>query len=137
MATTLQRLARVVDRARVLIQLSPDEMKKQGLSDQTLHDFIVRHIERVAIGEQAMRFYFLAVVLFVGGCLAIGVDLYARSAWGLLPNGHDRLGWLPVSVIILGMASLLAGAFCMSRESTLGRAQLHEEFSWRLKVGKD
>jgi len=113
-ATALVRLARVVDRSRVLIgAIEAGSVTDSGAMRTSLD----RHERRALYAERSVGLFFTAVVIFVAACLSIGIDHFAGNA----------LTWLPVSLTIGGMAVLIAGAAYMVAESRLGSQQIIEE----------
>jgi hypothetical protein len=115
-ATALVRLARVVDRSRVLVTAidaghlaDPDGVRRS----------LDRHERRAIYAERSVGLFFVAVVVFVLDCLSIGIDHFAG----------DTLTWIPVAATIGGMIVLLAGAAYMVAESQLGARQIVEEIS--------
>ena len=116
-ATALQRLARAVDRARALVQQSELETSKSGEAQELSKRWIERYSTRSLLAERAVTAFFLAVGILVLGCLSIAIDRYY----------DDRLTWLPVSLTILGMCMILAGAYFMVQESRLASLQIREE----------
>lgn len=120
-ATALQRLARAVDRARALLQMSEEEGPKSAEADAMLNQWLDRYARRSLIAERAVQAFFAAVGIFVLDCLSIAVDHYSGA----------RLTWLPVSLTIFGMILMLSGAYFMVLESHLASIQIHEEIKRR------
>ncbi len=116
-ATALQRLARAVDRARVILQLSDEEARKLGWTQDESKRWLERYATRSVIAERAVTAFFFAVGIFVLDCLSIAVDRYFA----------DMLTWLPVSLTIIGMFMILTGAYFMVLESRLATLQIREE----------
>ena len=116
-ATALQRLARAVDRARTILQQSEENVSKRGWKQDVSKRWLERYATRALIAERAVTAFFLAVGILVLDCLSIAVDRYAA----------DTLTWLPVSLTILGMGMILAGAYFMLQESRLASLQIREE----------
>ena len=116
-ATALVRLARAVDRARVLLQLSEEEVRKLGWTEEERKRSLARYAERSLLAERAVTVFFVGVGVFVLDCLSIAVDHYFAN----------RLTWLPVSITILGMVMLLAGSCFMVAESRLASRQIRVE----------
>lgn len=113
-ATALVRLARVVDRARVLIA----SIESGAVSDPTaIRCSLERHERRALYAERSVGLFFVAVVVFVLDCLSIGIDHFVG----------DVLTWLPVAMTIAGMLVVIAGAAYMVAESQLGAQQIVEE----------
>jgi hypothetical protein len=106
-ATTLVRLARVVDRVRKLAEYG----------ETTTPGALRRHERRALLAERALQSYFFAVVCFVVSGVAIGIDHLAA----------DRLTWLPVAVTLLGMGLIVAGSAAMLAECRLAVAELGAE----------
>lgn len=113
-ATALVRLARVVDRARVLIA----SIEAGSVSDaEALRRSLERHERRALYAERSVGLFFVAVVVFVLDCLSIGIDHFLG----------DVLTWLPVAMTIVGMLVVIVGAAYMVAESQLGALQIVEE----------
>ena len=79
--------------------------------------WLARYATRSLLAERAVTAFFLAVGILVLGCLSIAIDRYF----------DDMLTWLPVSLTILGMFMIFAGAFFMIQESRLANLQIREE----------
>jgi hypothetical protein len=120
-ATALQRLARAVDRARAMLQVPDDEVKKSGWTSEDWRRWLARYAERSSLAERAVTVFFVAVGIFVIDCLSIAVDHYFANS----------LTWLPVSLTIVGMAFMLSGAYYMVLESRLAALQIREEIQAR------
>ena len=116
-ATALSRLARAIDRSRAILQLSEEETKKLGWTRDMSKRWLDRYAARSLMAERAVTAFFLAVGILVLGCLSIALDRYFA----------DTLPWLPVSLTILGMCMILAGAYFMIQESRLANLQIREE----------
>jgi hypothetical protein len=98
-AAALVRLARVVDRVRALAAAPPTG--RAVLAELTTHE------RRARLALAAITLYFIAVALFVLSGLAIALDHLASG----------RLTWVPVSLTLAGMVSIVAGAACMTVET--------------------
>ena len=116
-ATALQRLARAVDRSRTLLSLSEEQARQQGWTQDMSKRWLARYTARSVMAERAVTAFFLAVGILVLGCLSIAAD----RAFA------DTLTWLPVSLTIIGMGMILAGAYFMIQESRLATLQIREE----------
>ena len=116
-ATALQRLARAVDRSRALLQLSEEETRKLGWTQDLSKRWLERYARRALIAERAVTAFFLAVGILVLACLSIAVDRYFA----------DTLTWLPVSLTVIAMFMIFAGAYFMVQESRLANLQIREE----------
>jgi hypothetical protein len=115
-ASALARLGRVVDRSRVLIA-NLDAVSPADAA--LLRSSLDNHQRRAIYAERSVSLFFLAVLIFVFDCLAIGLDHFAA----------DRLTWLPVSLTIVGLAVIIGGAAYMVAESGLGARQIVAEIS--------
>jgi len=117
-ASGLVRMARVVDRARVLAGSAHEgTWDRFGLNPAELDRWLRRHGKRARYAERCVLVLFCAVIVFVATCLSIALDV----ATG------DRLGWLPVSLSIAGSFLLLLGEGWMVAESRLSAPQIAEE----------
>jgi mannose/fructose/N-acetylgalactosamine-specific phosphotransferase system component IIC len=113
-ATVLVRLARVVDRSRVLVAA----IESGAAGDRAaLREALDRHERRAIYAERSVALFFTAVVVFVADCLSLGLDRFA----------NDTLSWLPISLTIAGMLVVIAGAAYMVAESRLGARQILAE----------
>ncbi len=116
-ATALVRMARVVDRARVLAAAAHGgDWEKLGTDIAQLRAALGRHARRAHYAEWSIAALYASVVIFVLTSLSI-----------VLNDVTGRLGWLPAGLAILGMLPLLAGGAWMVAESRLGGAQIAEE----------
>lgn len=107
-ATTLVRLARVVDRVRTLGESS--EMRASASAFR-------RHERRALLAERALQRYFAAVVCFVLSGITIGIDHFAGN----------RLTWLPVAITSVGMCLIVAGTAATLAECRLAATELRAE----------
>jgi len=96
------RLARVVDRLRILMQKWNENARNHtGLENQ-----IQRHRRRSNSLLRACLFLYCALGSFIGTSLALAIDAV---------SGH-RVPQLPTILGLLGMAFLLGAAFNLGRE---------------------
>jgi hypothetical protein len=117
-ATVLVRMARVVDRARVLAAIAhAGDWQKLGATPGELRAALERHARRARYAEWSIALLYATVVVFVATCVAIVIDHAAG----------DTLSFLPVGLAIIGTLVLLAGGTLMVAESRLGGAQIAEE----------
>lgn len=116
-ATALQRLARAVDRARAILQLPEEDARRLGWTEENVKRWLERYAQRSLIAEKAVAVFFFGVGTFILDCLSIAVDHYFANT----------LTWLPVSLTIIGMLLMLAGAYFMVLESHLASIQIREE----------
>jgi hypothetical protein len=120
-ATALQRLARAVDRARLLLQTSEADALRLRWDEASRERWLRSYEERSLMAERAVRAFFVAIGTFVFDGLSIAADHYSG----------DVLTWLPVSLTVLGMLLMLSGAVLMVRESQLAIAQIRDELQTR------
>ena len=96
------RLARVVDRLRILLKLwNAGERGHAALENQ-----ILRHRRRSNFLLRACLFLYCALGSFIGTSLALAVDALSGQ----------RISLLPTVMGLLGMAFLLGAAFYLGRE---------------------
>jgi hypothetical protein len=113
-ATTLVRLARVVDRIRKLSELPAQVWTTAELDRQE---------RRALLAERALAAYFTAVACFVIAGFAIALD-----------HGPIAALKLPVIITIVGMVLIVAGSALMVAETRLSVTQLRSEIR-RLRDG--
>ncbi len=122
-ASALVRMARVVDRARVLAALVHEGgPARAGFTAGQLRGWLESHARRARLAERSITLLYAAIVVFVGTCLAIGIDRASDGA----------LGALPVVLAMAGTVLLLAGGACMVAESRLSGAQIGTEIEFAL-----
>ena len=74
-ASALMRMARVVDRARILAASAHDgTWEKVGATPDLLRAWLARHARRARYAEQSIALLYGAVVIFIATCLAIALD---------------------------------------------------------------
>lgn len=117
-ATALVRMARVVDRVRVLATaVHEGDWKRLGTTSAQLSTTLHRHALRARYAERSIAVLYATVAVFVVTCISIAID----QAIG------GSLGWLPVMLAVGGTALLLLGAGLMVAESRLAADQITEE----------
>jgi hypothetical protein len=117
-ATALVRMARVVDRARVLAAIAHEgNWEKLGATPAQLRTALERHAKRARYAEWSIALLYATVVVFVVTCISIAVDHAAGQS----------LSWLPVGLAIAGTLLLLTGGALMVAESRLAGDQIAEE----------
>jgi hypothetical protein len=115
-ATALVRMARVVDRARVLAAIAHEgDWKRLGATPAQLRASLERHAKRARYAEWSIALLYATVVIFVVTCISTEVDHAASGS----------LSWLPVG--LAGTLLLLAGGALMVAESRLAGDQIAEE----------
>ena len=126
-ASALARMARVVDRARILTAAV-----YAGTSDHVcpapsqLGVWLERHAIRARYAERSILLLYSAVVVFIATCLAIAIDRFAG----------DVLPWLPVTLAFIGTLLLLGGGAWMVAESRMSGKQIAEEIAIALDQRK-
>lgn len=117
-ASALVRMARAVDRARILASaVSDGTWTRAGVTPQQLHSWLNRHAVRARYAARAIAALYAAIVVFIATCLSIAAD---RALPGSL---HA----LPLWLAVIGTVLLLAGASWMVAESSLSGEQIAEE----------
>ncbi len=124
-ASALMRMARVVDRARILTAAAhegtPD---KFGITTAQLRSWLERHAQRARYAERSIALLYAAIVVFISTCLSIALD---RTVGG-------SLSWLPVMLAVGGTLLLLVGGAYMVAESRLSGAQISAEIRQALQA---
>jgi hypothetical protein len=122
-ATALVRMARVVDRARVLAGIAHEgSWEKLGATPVQLRTALERHAKRARYAEWSIALLYTTVVVFVITCISIAINHAAG----------ELLSWLPVGLAIAGTLLLLAGGALMVAESRLAGDQIAEEIEHAL-----
>jgi flagellar biosynthesis protein FliQ len=122
-ASALVRMARVVDRARVLAAIAHDgTCEKLGMTPDQLRASLERHAIRARYTERSIALLYAAVVVFIATCLAIAFDRVTGQS----------LSWLPVVLAVAGTLLLLSGGAWMVAESKLSGEQIAEEIGHAL-----
>jgi hypothetical protein len=122
-ASVLMRMARVVDRARVLATIAHDgSAQKLGITPAQLRAWLHSHARRARHAERSITLLYTAIVVFVCTCLSIGLDRAAAGA----------LGEVPVVLAMAGTLLLLGGGAYMVAESRLSSAQISAEITQAL-----
>jgi hypothetical protein len=117
-ASALLRMARVVDRARLLAGIAHEgTLDTIGVTAVQLRAWLERHAKRARYAERSITLLYAAIVAFISTCLSIAID---RAA-------GDSLSWLPVALAIVGTVLLLSGAAYMVGESHLSGEQISLE----------
>lgn len=117
-ASALVRMARVVDRIRVLTTLAYDaDLYKHAVTAEQLRSSLERHRIRAHYTERSICLLYAAIVIFIATCLSIVIDRISG----------ESISWLPEMLAIAGTLFLLAGASYMVLESKLSGRQIAEE----------
>ena len=117
-ASALMRMARVVDRARVLVTIVHEgNPAKLGITSDQLRSWLESHKQRARYAERSIALLYAAIVVFISTCLSIALD---RALDG-------SVSWLPVLLAVAGTLLLLTGGLYMVAESRLSGAQISAE----------
>jgi Protein of unknown function (DUF2721) len=117
-ASTLTRLARVVDRARIIME-EIGRLRAEGLHDRALVEsrWLRTYSRRASLAERALSLYYSAIGLFVASSLAITVDNLT----------HDAVPWLSLALVVIGAILLFAGTAALVIETNLATGTLQAE----------
>jgi hypothetical protein len=122
-ASALVRMARVVDRARVLATIAHEQtFDRTGVTKPQLRAWLQSHAKRACYAERSITVLYAAIVVFIATCLSIGLDRFAG----------DSLSWLPVALAVAGILLLLTGGAYMVAESSLSGEQIRAEIQHAL-----
>ncbi len=117
-ASTLTRLARIVDRARVLVDrigAHRDQADEAAVARET--KWLRTYARRAALAERALTTYYVAIGLFVAGSLAITFDNLTR----------DSVPWLSLALVVAGAIFLFLGTAALVIETNIATGTLREE----------
>jgi len=118
--SALMRMARVVDRARILSAIAHDgTLEKVGITIDQLRSWLESHALRARYAERSITLLYAAIVVFISTCLAIALD---RALGGSLSE-------LPVTLAVAGTMLLLVGSTYMVAESRLSGKQIGAEIA--------
>jgi hypothetical protein len=128
--STSTRLGRVVDRVRSLSdrlqELPDDDTKVEFLEEKRamLFDQLDKLTSRSRLLQRALTTFYLAVGVFVGTSVAIGVVSFL----------HGRFAWVPVTMGLVGSFFLFYGSMLLVFEARLALSTTHAEmdFIWRI-----
>lgn len=127
-ASALVRMARVVDRARILATAVHDGTgDKLGVPASELREWLLSHAARARQAERSIVLLYSAIVVFIATCLAIALN----RATG------DSLVWLPVLLATTGAILMLGGGAYMVAESRSSGKQIGQEIGYALSKLED
>ena len=117
-ASTLTRLARVVDRARDLLGhiLAARARGDEPLA-RTYARWLRAYQRRSAFAERALTLYYVAIFLFVTASLTIAIEHLTRAV----------IPWFSLSLVLCGAASLCAGTAALVIETNIATGTLRAE----------
>lgn len=130
--TTSNRLTRVVDRVRELAAevegLATSERDERYKTERRvlLFDLLERSIHRAQLLQKAMTRLYLALSMFVGTSITIGLLELTNIRWAILALG---LGFI-------GAFLMLSATFLMIIESRIGLGSTYAEMDFLWKVGQ-
>ena len=134
--STSTRLGRVVDRVRLLIDRF-EEMTKAQEEEHSVELFEERRAvifnqldkltTRTRLLQKSMRVFYLALGVFVGTSVAIGL---------VAAVGRPNWAWLPVALGLSGASGLFYGSVLLIRESFLAQEALNAEMDFIWKLGR-
>ena len=117
-ASALVRMARIVDRVRVLAaSMQEGSRERAAATPDLLRSWLNRHEARARYAESSIALLYAAIVAFTLTCLSIALD---RAVGG-------ALAWLPVLLAIAGTLLLLAGGASLVAESRFSWEQIRDE----------
>lgn len=117
-ASALVRMARVVDRTRILTAaVHGGGWEALGTTPAQLSVWLKRHAKRARDVERSIILLYAAVVMFIATSLAIAANRALGGAWN----------WLPLLLAIIGTFFLLSGGLLMVSESRSSGEQIAEE----------
>jgi hypothetical protein len=127
--STVTRLARIVDRARVLAaELERiDADPEAALADERRREIerqLAMRARRSHLVQKAVTSFYVALGCFVGTTVAIG-----------LPSFVPGLDWLPGTLGIAGTLVLFAGCVQLIRETRLALDAVDSEMAFTLELG--
>jgi hypothetical protein len=108
------RLARVIDRARVLLRELPDLTEDDRLQHEAL---IALQRRRSLIILRGSQLLYVAISFFVGTSLAVAGDAFL---------GYRASG-LPTALAALGVTSMFAASLLLAREAALAVSAVNDE----------
>jgi hypothetical protein len=117
-SSTLIRVGRIVDRARILMD-QVAEFRSGG--DETRATitigWLLQYRRRAALVERALTLYYSAIGVFVAGSLAISIDNLT----------HDAIPWLSLFLVVIGAIFLFAGTLALVIETNMATGGLRRE----------
>ena len=133
--STSTRLGRVVDRVRMLIERFEETMKAQeeegGEMFEERRSFLFNQLDklttRTRLLQRSMRVFYLALGVFVGTSVAIGL---------VAAVGQPFYAWFPVVLGLSGACGLFYGSILLIRESFLAQEALNAEMDFIWKLGR-
>jgi hypothetical protein len=133
--STSTRLGRVVDRVRMLIERFEETMKAQEEEGVEMFEerrsFLFNQLDklttRTRLLQRSMRVFYLALGIFVGTSVAIGL---------VAAVGRPSYAWLPVVLGLTGACGLFYGSVLLIHESRIAQESLNAEMDFIWKLGR-
>ena len=127
-ASTLTRLSRVIDRARVVIEKIADARAHGDAATASAYTGLLRtYSRRVGLAERALTLYYVAIVLFVAASLSIAV----------IEIVHGSAPAIALALVVLGALALAAGTTFLAIETTLATGILRTEMAFSLSCERE
>lgn len=114
------RLARVVDRLRVLLREYDHAREEQTYKAIQIR----RHRQRSKLILQAVSLLYASMACYVGCSLALAFNVL----------GHERLNVLPIGFSILGVSLMLFGCIFMWREVRIAMMTFNSEIDYEIET---
>ena len=134
--STSTRLGRVVDRVRMLIERFEETMKTQEEEEgvemfEERRSFLFNQLDklttRTRLLQRSMRVFYLALGVFVGTSVAIGL---------VAAVGRPSYAWFPVVLGLAGACGLFYGSVLLIHESRIAQESLNAEMDFIWKLGR-
>jgi hypothetical protein len=117
-SSTLIRVGRIVDRARILMdQVADFRRAGDGTRAAITAGWLLQYRRRAALVERALTLYYSAIGVFVAGSLAITIDDFTR----------DAIPWLSLFLVVIGAMFLFAGTLALVIETNMATGGLRRE----------
>ncbi len=118
-SSTLTRLARIVDRARLLLDRLSDVRAggDRPADERLITGWLTGYQQRAALTERALTMLYVAIGLFVAGSLAITIDSLT----------HDAVPWLSLALVVTGAIFLFSGTAALVIETNIATGTLRSE----------
>ena len=117
-ASTLTRVGRVFDRARIVVVRLEECRKADDREGVALFEGLLGDYQRRAsFVERALSLYYTAIGFFVAASLSIALDNFMR----------DLIPWLAITLTVLGAMLLLFGTIGLVLETNLATGLLQRE----------
>ncbi len=122
-ASTLTRLSRVVDRARMLLdQILAARERGDETAARTYARWLRLYRHRSFLAERALTLYYAAIFLFVVASLTIAVEDVT----------HVEVPWISLALVLLGAGVLCIGTGFLVIETNIAAGMLRAEIDHAL-----